>query len=93
MGIIEALILMVSGVYYPIDVLPSWMRWLSWISPATYTLSGMRKALLSKEGISGLFPELAALLLMGLIAVPLGFLVFSWAERRAKRIGMLSRSG
>mgnify|MGYP000723863359 CR=1 FL=1 len=93
MGIIEALILMVSGVYYPIDVLPSWMRCLSWISPATYTLSGMRKALLSKEGISGLFPELAILLLMGLIAVPLGFIVFSWAERRAKRIGMLSRSG
>lgn len=93
MGIIEALILMVSGVYYPVDVLPSWMRALSSISPATYTLSGMRKALLKNEGIYGLIPELAILFLMGVVAIPLGLLVFSWAEKRAKRAGMLSRSG
>lgn len=34
---------MVSGVYYPVGVLPGWLQPLSALSPATYTLSACRK--------------------------------------------------
>ena len=45
-NIIKALVLLVSGVYYEISVLPAWMQPLSKISPAYYMLVGMREALL-----------------------------------------------
>ncbi len=38
----QGLMLVVSGVYYPVSVLPDWMQWLSKISPATYALRGER---------------------------------------------------
>jgi ABC-2 type transport system permease protein len=36
--IVQAVVLLVSGVYYPVDVLPGWMQPLSTISPATYAI-------------------------------------------------------
>src|SRR6476660_9893774 len=42
--IAQGLLLVVSGVYYPVTVLPQWMQWLSVVSPATYTLEGVRRA-------------------------------------------------
>ena len=44
--VISSILLLVSGVYYPISVLPDWMEPLATISPATYVLEGMRAALL-----------------------------------------------
>ena len=38
--IAQGMLLVVSGVYYPVEVLPQWMQWLSVISPATYALDG-----------------------------------------------------
>ena len=38
----QGLMLVVSGVYYPVEVLPDWMQWISKISPATYALRGNR---------------------------------------------------
>ena len=44
--VIIALLLLVSGVYYPVDVLPEMLQRLSVYSPATYVLRGGRAALL-----------------------------------------------
>ena len=38
----QGMLLVVSGVYYPVSVLPTWMEWLAKISPATYALRGIR---------------------------------------------------
>ena len=38
----QGLLLVVSGVYYPVSVLPGWMQALAKISPATYALRGCR---------------------------------------------------
>ena len=40
--IAQGLMLVVSGVYYPVSVLPEWMQWIAKISPATYALRGIR---------------------------------------------------
>jgi ABC-2 type transport system permease protein len=42
----QGIMLVVSGVYYPVSVLPQWMQWISTISPATYALRGIRAAIL-----------------------------------------------
>src|SRR5689334_18037747 len=38
----QGMLLVVSGVYYPVCVLPTWMQWVSKLSPATYALRGIR---------------------------------------------------
>src|SRR5690242_11103590 len=43
--IVRAVLLLISGVYYPISVLPDWMQALARISPVTYVLDGSRAAL------------------------------------------------
>jgi ABC-2 type transport system permease protein len=91
--IAQGLLLVISGVYYPVTVLPQWMQWLSVVSPATYTLEGARKAVLDGTGVAGLWGDVWPLLLIGVIAIPAGLVVFSAGERYAKRHGRLKRSG
>ncbi len=91
--VIIAVLLLVSGVYYPIQVLPPALQALSRLSPATYILSGVRAALLEGAGFGQLRPDVWPALLMGAIAVPVGLKVFDLAERYAKRAGKLARSG
>jgi ABC-2 type transport system permease protein len=89
----QGLLLVVSGVYYPVDVLPAWMQTISHISPATYALDGVRAAILDGAGLTSMGSELLALVLIGVVSVPLGLAMFSAGERYAKRNGLLKRSG
>jgi ABC-2 type transport system permease protein len=91
--IAQGLLLVVSGVYYPVSVLPDWMQWISVISPATYTLEGARKAILNGAGVGSLWGDIWPLIVIGAVAVPLGLWVFSRGERYAKQHGRLKRSG
>jgi len=102
--IFQGSLLLVSGVYYPIDVLPGWMQPLSAISPATYTLSACRKLfgvgnaastpeLLAGAPLSAVTHELLILALMGAILLPLGLMTFVRVEAWAKRTGKLKRTG
>jgi len=89
----QGLLLVVSGVYYPVSVLPEWMQWLAKISPATYALRGCREAILEGAGVSSLWAEIWPLLVIGAVSVPLGLWVFRTGERYAKKHGKLKRSG
>ena len=91
--IVQAVVLLVSGVYYPTDVLPAWMQVLSTISPATYVIEGMRMALLDGADLLTLWPNVWPALVVGVLSVPLGLRLFVAVERYAKRTGRLKRSG
>src|SRR2546421_2879780 len=91
--IAQGALLVVSGIYYPVSVLPQWMQWLSTVSPATYALRGMRRAILEGAGVGAVWGDIWPLLLIGLATVPLGLWVFRTGERYAKRHGKLKRSG
>lgn len=91
--IVSALLLLVSGVYYPVDVLPDWMEPLATISPVTYGLEGSRDALLEGAGLTALWGSIWPLLIMGVVFVPLGIWIFHLGENYAKRTGKLKRSG
>jgi ABC-2 type transport system permease protein len=87
----QGLMLVVSGVYYPVSVLPSWMQWIAKISPATYALRGNRNQILSGAGLA--WADVWPLLVIGACSIPLGLLVFRAGERYAKQHGKLKRSG
>jgi ABC-2 type transport system permease protein len=89
----QGLLLVVSGVYYPVSVLPGWMQALAKISPATYALRGCREAILEGVGVTALWGEIWPLLVIGAVAVPLGLWTFRTGERYAKKHGKLKRSG
>jgi ABC-2 type transport system permease protein len=89
----QGVMLVVSGVYYPVAVLPSWMQWLSTISPATYALRGIRQAIIEGAGLGVLWADIWPLLAIGVVAVPLGLEIFRRGEVYAKRHGKLKRSG
>ncbi len=93
-NIVKATILLVSGVYYPVSVLPGWMQPAATISPATYVLEGMRAALQRDAGPAALFwPYLLPLLVSGLLLIPAGLWIFLRGERFAKQTGRLKRNG
>ncbi|HET6696699.1 MAG TPA: ABC transporter permease [Gaiellaceae bacterium] len=91
--IAQGILLVVSGVYYPVSVLPEWMQWIATISPATYALEGVRDAILEGDGLGALTDEIWPLLVIGAVSIPLGLAVFGRGERYAKRHGKLKRSG
>ncbi len=89
----QGIMLVVSGVYYPTSVLPQWMQAISTISPATYALRGIRAAILEGAAPADVWGDIWPLLVIGVVAIPLGLWVFRRGEQYAKRHGKLKRSG
>ncbi|RMF93798.1 MAG: ABC transporter permease [Candidatus Schekmanbacteria bacterium] len=79
-----------GGVYYPVDVLPSWLQKLSYFLPITYALEGMRLALLKGYSIFQLKFHILALLLFCIIMLPLSVTIFIFAVQKTKRDGSLT---
>ncbi|MDQ3539628.1 MAG: ABC transporter permease, partial [Chloroflexota bacterium] len=92
-SIITAVLLLVSGIYYEVTVLPGWLQPLSVISPVTYALDGIRDMLLLGESFASQWGNVWPLLIMGLVFPPLGLYLFHQGEMFAKRTGRLKRSG
>jgi ABC-2 type transport system permease protein len=91
--IAQGVMLVVSGVYYPVSVLPTWMEWISKVSPATYALRGIRAAILEGAGVGVLWGDIWPLIVIGIVSIPLGLAIFRRGERYAKQHGKLKRSG
>lgn len=92
-AIVTAVLLLISGIYYSVDVLPGWLQPLSVISPVTYALDGIREMLLDGASFGSQWDNVWPLLVMGLIFPPLGLWLFHAGEMFAKRTGRLKRSG
>jgi len=90
---VQGILLLVSGVYYPLTVLPGAFQVIGHASPLTYTLQGVRDALINHTGIVDLLPTVGLLLAMGVVLILGGLMAFAAAERRAKRMGLLKRNG
>src|SRR5207244_10342323 len=75
----QGLMLVVSGVYYPVEVLPQWMQWIAKISPATYALRGCRNSILHGAGLA--WADVWPLLVIGVFSIPIGLMTFKAGER------------
>ena len=81
---------LVGGMMYPVSVLPGPLQLLARLIPVTYSLEGMRAALLAGAGWNQLWPSIAALLVFAVILIPSSFVVFAWSLRRTKITGTLT---
>lgn len=80
----------VSGVYYPIAVLPGWMQAIAWATPSAHVFEGMRGVLLH-----GAFrwDAFAAAVALNAVYLALGALLFAWSVRWAREHGALLQMG
>lgn len=91
--VLQSLLLLFSGVYYSIEILPGWMQAVSRLSPGTYVLNGVRAGLMDGVPVTSLLGDVWPLLVMAVVLIPLGVWAFGRAERYAKRTGKLKRVG
>jgi ABC-2 type transport system permease protein len=82
---------LVAGVYFPIELLPRPLAWLSEALPLTHALRALRRALLEEAGFSGLGYPTLGLLGFFVVLSPVSALVFTWVARRARRQGTLGK--
>lgn len=80
----------VSGVYYPIDVLPHWLQPVAWSLPSAYVFEGMREVLF--EGRFRL-DLLAAGAGLNVVYVALATAFFLYICRVARQRGLLLQQG
>ena len=92
-SIVTAILLLVSGIYYNVDVLPGWLQPLAIVSPVTYALDGIRNTLLEGASFGSQWSNIWPLLIMGAVFPPLGLWLFQRGEHFAKRTGRLKRTG
>ena len=79
----------VSGIYYPIAVLPDWLEPVAWALPSAHVFEGMRAVLIDHTFRFDLFFGAVALNIAYLAGASLFFLrIFSVARRRGLLLGM-----
>ena len=88
--IIGSLSFFLSGVMYPVSVLPGWLRAIAHLLPLTHALEVLRGALLVGAPPSALADSFVALIIFAGVLAPIGAGVFAYALRRARVDGSLS---
>jgi ABC-2 type transport system permease protein len=88
--VLGAASMFLSGVLYPVSVLPAWLQTTGQFLPLTHALEALRLALLLGAPPSALAASLRALALFALLLAPAGLALFVFALRRARIDGSLS---
>jgi len=90
---VNFLVGLVSGVYFPLDVLPEWARTIGYLLPQTYAYDAARIALLSGASITNplIVKDLSELILFSFVTIPAGVFFFKRSLRKAEKDGTLSR--
>jgi ABC-2 type transport system permease protein len=82
---------LLGGLLYPISVLPDWLQNLSYLLPITYSLEGMRLALLKGYSLGALMPNIVPLALFSIVVLPISVMIFGYSVKKAKMDGTLAQ--
>ena len=100
--VVETISGLLAGVYFPLQVLPTWAQWIGMLVPHTYAIDGMRRAMFGTETIP-LLPihahlpappvviDIVILIIYAAIALPVGWRLFRYSINLARKDGRLSR--
>jgi len=91
--VVNFLVGLVSGVYFPLEVLPEWARAIGYLLPQTYAYDATRMALLSGASVTNplVASDLSLLILSSFITIPIGIFLFKRSLSKAEKDGTLSR--
>jgi ABC-2 type transport system permease protein len=88
--IFGSLSVFLSGVLYPLSVLPAWLRAAGHLLPLTHVLIVLRGAFLTGASPAAVRGSLAALAIFAAVLIPAGTATFAYALRRARVDGSLT---
>jgi ABC-2 type transport system permease protein len=71
-----------SGVFFPIQQMPSYMQTLANFLPLTYAASAMRKVMVLGAGVSAITPEVVILGVFGIVLLTVAVPMFKRAMSR-----------
>lgn len=80
---------LLGGVYFPVILLPPWLKAFSSALPMTHALEGLRRSLLQGVPLSGVLPQALALSAFAALSVPLGLFCFQKSLNAARSDGSL----
>jgi ABC-2 type transport system permease protein len=80
-------ITLLAGVYFPVALLPAWIRWASNIQPFTPTVDLLRHLLVATPLHQSATLEVAKVLAFAVVGLPLGMTVLAAAVQRSRRLG------
>ncbi|MBR9679151.1 MAG: ABC transporter permease [Nanoarchaeota archaeon] len=80
---------LVSGVFYPITVLPGFLQSFSKLLPPYYAVEGVRKVMLENATLIDVLPEISILFIFGVITLFLGSWMIKKGENQIKKEGLL----
>jgi ABC-2 type transport system permease protein len=61
LGVLNTLLYFPSGAIYPVQSLPTWLRWITVVDPFTCAVHGLRVLLLNGAAIQFVLPDIAFL--------------------------------
>lgn len=84
---------LVSGVFYPLGLLPPYLMWIGKLFPLTYSLDGIRLCLQSGENLSSppVLTDVFSLIAFILISLPLSLYIFKLGYNAARKEGSLGQ--
>jgi ABC-2 type transport system permease protein len=89
--LVRGMVMIFCGITFPVSILPGWMQPVAAWLPQTYIIDAMRSAALSTDGVSAIAGDLKILALFGVFWLTVGYLLFNWMERRARRTGAIGQ--
>ena len=81
---------LLGGAFFPISVMPIWMRKIAFIRLITYSLDAMRLAVIQGHFILMLWKQLLILACVAVLLVPFGCYLLSRMIKRERYLGRLS---
>jgi ABC-2 type transport system permease protein len=82
---------LISGAYFPVELLPGWLEATTAVNPIALAIDGMREALLGGAGWSAVGPAIAVLAPLSAASLALGVAAFRLALRRERRMGSVGQ--
>jgi ABC-2 type transport system permease protein len=80
---------LLSGVFFPLEVLPHYLQTVSSILPTTHALRALRLTLTRGASLAEIVPELTFLVITSCLTIPLGFLALHLGFDKARKRGSL----
>lgn len=80
---------LISGVYFPITILPAWLQFLAKFFPITYAVKAIQLAVYKGYSVSQLRWEIGVLFFFSSALLPISLASFKFALKKARRQGSL----
>jgi ABC-2 type transport system permease protein len=88
-GLVTTGLIVTSGAYFPVELLPGWLAWIAVINPIKITLNSMRESLLAGPNWSEATVAFLTMVPMSVVTIVVGGVAFRLAVRRELRTGSL----